>query len=189
MVDRERLLDCARGIEREIPLPAAGPRRKTFAFLRRVFSWALEHKRKTGVSRTPFAELTRSDRRKLFPPVGKRGYLYTSDQLRAVYDVLPCHLLPFVRFAVHTRMRLHEITSLTWANVDLEHGVAHVEARFAKNGQDREVALGAVAVSILEPRRPPGTAPADQVVIGRRGQPIKAVRGGGNRAAPKGWGP
>ena len=189
LIDRERLLDCARGIEKEVPTPAPGTRRKTFAFLRRVFSWALDNKRKTGVSRTPFAEMTRSDRARLFPRVPKRGYLYTADELGAIYDALPAHLLPFVRFAVHTGMRLREITTLTWANVNLERRVAHVEARFAKNGQERDVALGVVVVSVLELLRPTNPEPGAHVFIGRRGRPIKDVRSGFDSAVLKAWKP
>jgi integrase len=188
-IDRERLLDCARGVEREKPVPAPGTRRKTFAFLRRVFSWALENRRKTGVTRTPFAELIRTDRARLFPRVAKRGHLYSADELRAVYDALPCHLVPFVRFAVHTGMRLREITTLTWENVDRERRVAHVEARFAKNGQQREVALGEVTCSVLDALRPSATLPTDHVFLGRRGRPILDVRSGFDAAVRKAWKP
>jgi hypothetical protein len=44
-------------------------------------------------------------------------------------------------------MRLHESTTLTWENVDRERRVAHVEARFAKNGQLRRT--GATRVEAL----------------------------------------
>jgi integrase len=186
-IDRERLLDCARGIEREDPAPAAGTRRKTFAFLRRVYSWAVENKRKTGVPRTPFAELTRNDRAKLFPRVAKRGRLYTADELRAIYDALPAHLVPFVRFAVHTGMRLREITTLTWGNVDLERRFARIEARFAKNGQERKVALGEVAFSVLDPLRTAATVATDHVFLGRRGKQILDVRSGFDAAVLKAW--
>ncbi len=188
-IDRERLLDCARGIEREKPAPAAGTRRKTFAFLRRVFSWALENRRKTGITRTPFAELIRADRARLFPRVAKRGHLYSSDELRGIYDALPSHLVPFVRFAVHTGMRLREITTLTWENVDRERRVAHVEARFAKNGQQREVALGEVTCSVLDALRTAETLPTDHVFLGRRGKPILDVRSGFDAAVLKAWKP
>jgi hypothetical protein len=55
LLDREALLDFSKAIERESPTvsrkgaPAAATRRKTTEFLRRVFSWAVENRRKTGV--------------------------------------------------------------------------------------------------------------------------------------------
>src|SRR5262249_39101861 len=136
-----------------------------------------------------FAELTRTDRARLFPRVSKRGHLYTAEELRALYDALPSHLYPFVRFALHTGMRLREITTLTWGKVDLERRVVHVEARFAKNGEAREVAIGEVAFSILEPLRTAATAAGDPVFIGRRGQPIRDVRSGFDAAVLKAWKP
>ena len=72
-------------------------------------------------------------------------------------------------------MRLREITTLAWGDVDLARGVAIVEGRFAKNGKEREVALGDVAVSILEPLRPANVKPEGHVFIGRRDKPIRSV--------------
>ena len=89
-----------------------------------------------------------------------------------MYEILPSYEKPFVRFAVHTGMRLREITTLTWGAVDLERRVVHVAERFAKNGKAREVALGEVAFSILSALRPETPAESDHVFIGRRGEPI-----------------
>jgi Integrase len=190
VVNREILLDLARKIEREVPMPAPGTRRKSFAFVRRAFSWATEHPRRTGITVSPFASLTRADRAKLFPRPAKRGYLYSPDELQGIYENLPLHLRPFVRFAVYTGMRFSEITSLAWGAVNVERKALTVEARFAKNKREREVALGEVALRILADARPavdPG--PSDHVFLGRRGGPILDVRGGFNAAVLKVWKP
>jgi len=86
-------------------------------------------------------------------------------------------------------MRLRELTTLTWGNVDLENQVAHVEARFAKNRKARDVALGQVAASILSALRPAEPEPTDHVFIGRRGEPIRDVRGGFDAAVRAVWKP
>lgn len=188
-VNREILLDLARKIEREDPMPAPGTRRKAFAFVRRAFSWATEHPRRTGITASPFASLTRADRAKLFPRPAKRGYLYSPDELRGIYAGLPSHLRPFVRFAVYTGMRFSEITSLAWGAVNVERKVLTVEARFAKNKREREVALGEVALRILAEIRPAEPVPSDHVFLGRRGDPILDVRGGFNAAVLEVWKP
>jgi integrase len=186
---REHLLELAEKREREKPTPAPVTRRNTFAFLRRVFAWAVEHPTKTGVTRSPFAELTREARKRLFPRGEKRGFLFSPEMLRAIYAQLPFYEVPFVRFAVHTGMRLREITTLAWGNVDLERGIARVEARFAKNGRARDVALGRVATSILSAIRPTNPGAGEHVFLGRRGKPILDVRGGFDAAVLNAWRP
>ena len=188
-INREMLFDLARACEREVPALAPGTRRKLFAFVRRVFSWATEHPSRTGVERSPFASLSRQQRAQLFPRVGKRGYIYSPDELRAVYELLPAYERPFVRFAVHTAMRLREITTLTWGNVNPERRTVRVEARFAKNGRDREVPLGDVALEILEALRPVEAQPDGHVFLGRHGSPIRDLRGGFEKAVVAVWKP
>ncbi len=189
-VNRETLLDLAERREREQPTPAPLSRRNTFAFFRRVYSWAMARPSRTGITRSSFDTLTREDRKRLFPKGSKRAYIYSAEQLRAMYDRLPCYEVPFVRFAVHTGMRLREITTLTWGNVDLEERRAYVEARFGKGGNGgkaRDVALGDVAHSILSAIRPADPAAGDHVFIGKGGRPIRDVRGGFDPAVRAVW--
>lgn len=188
-VNREALLELADQRERENPTPARATRRKTFAFLRRVFSWGAARPGRTGINRSPFDDLKREDRNRLFPMVKLRSYIYSPEELRAIYEKLPAYEVPFVRFAIYTAMRLREITTLTWENVDLERCVAHVEARFAKNGKERDVALGEAAVSILTAIQPTQPTATDHVFIGRRGRPIRDVRGGFDSAVLEVWKP
>src|SRR5262249_30664286 len=104
-----------------------------------------------------------------------------------MYLRLPTHAYVFVRFAVHTGMQLREPTTLTWENVNLEERVAHVEARSAKNRKARDVTLGDVAVSILTPLRPSNAS--GHVFIGRRGEPIRDIRGAFDAALLEVWKP
>jgi integrase len=197
LVNREVLLDLAARRERETPTPAPLSRRNTFAFLRAMFSWATARPSRTGITRSPFDTLTRDDRKRLFPKrtksgKSKRAYIYSPQQLRTIYERLPSYEVPFVRFAVHTGMRLREITTLTWGNVNLEARSAHVEARFGKGtngGKARDVALGEVAFSILSPIRPSNPAPGDHVFLGKGGRPIRDVRGGFDPAVRAVWQP
>jgi len=55
---------------------------------------------------------------------------------------------PVVLFALETAMRQDEILSLTWENVDLANGVAHLPN--TKNGNSRDVPLSLKATEILE---------------------------------------
>jgi hypothetical protein len=177
VVNREALLDLAKAIEREKPTPKPGTRRKTVALLRRMFSWAVENRRKTGIGRSPFAELGRSDWARVLPKSGKRAYLYSPEQLRRLYELLLSWAARLARFGVHTGMRYEEIAAtLTWRNVDLDRKLSHVEARYAKNGKARDVTLGDVTHSILEPVRPDGPTPANRVFLGRSGTPIRSIR-------------
>jgi integrase len=188
-INREALLDLAEKRERESPPSAAGTRRKTFAFLRSVYSWAAARPGRSGISRSPFEGLRKEDRKRLFPKAQKRAYIYSPDELRAIYELLPSYERPFVRFAVHTGMRLREITTLTWGAVDLDRRSVHVEARFAKNGKARDVALGEISQSILAALRPEQPATTEHVFIGRRGEPIRDVRGGFDAAVLAVWKP
>ncbi len=186
-VDPEMLLGLAESMERETPTPARATRRKTIAFLRRVYSWAAERPTRTGIRLSPFALVTRPQRKRLLPRGDKRAYIYTPEQLRALYEILPAHSVRVTRFAVHTGMRLREIFRLRWGVVDLEAGKLTVLAKYAKNGKDREVALGDVALSILEAVRPAEPGPEAAVFLGETGDPLKTIYTGFVSAVEKVW--
>ena len=188
-VDAETLLDLADAMEREEPTPAAATRKKTMALLRRAFSWGAERPRRSGFRLSPFATLTKAQRRKLLPKGGKRAYIYSPEQLRALYALLPPVSVRVVRFAVYTAMRLREILRLKWGAVDLEGGKLVVIAANAKNGQEREVALGAVALGILTALRPENPNPEAHVFLGETGEPVKTVYSGFVAKVEKVWKP
>lgn len=56
-------------------------------------------------------------------------------------------LKPLILFALETAMRLGEILSLTWENINLEKGVASLS--YTKNGESRQVPLSSAAIEIL----------------------------------------
>jgi integrase len=188
-VDPEMLLGLAESMERETPTPAKATRKKTMAFLRRVYSWAAERPTRTGIRVSPFALVTRPQRKRLLPRGGKRAYIYSPEQLRALYEFLPAHSARVTRFAVHTGMRLREIFRLRWGVVDLDAGKLTVLAKYAKSGKDREVALGDVARSILEAVRPAEPGSEAAVFLGETGEPLKTIYTGFVAAVEKVWKP
>lgn len=188
-VDCETLLDLADAMERETPTPAAATRKKTMALLRRAFSWAAERPRRSGLRLSPFAILTKAQRRKLFPKGGKRGYVFSPEQLRALYAILPPVSVRVVRFAAHTAMRLREILRLKWGVVDLEGGKLTVLAKYAKNALEREVPLGAVALGILTALRPENPDSEAFVFLGETGGPVKTIQTGFVAKVEKVWKP
>jgi integrase len=59
------------------------------------------------------------------------------------------HLRPVVIFALHTGLRSHELTTLTWENIDRERRVLTIESGRAKNRRFRTIPLNAVALAAL----------------------------------------
>ncbi|MGH8488278.1 MAG: site-specific integrase, partial [Gammaproteobacteria bacterium] len=57
------------------------------------------------------------------------------------------HLLPIVRLAIETAMRLGELVALRWEHVDLAHRIAYLPD--TKNGDPRTVPLSTAAVAAL----------------------------------------
>ena len=155
----------------------------------RVFSWAAERPTRTGIEVSPFTKVTRPQRKRLLPRGDKRAYIYTPEQLRALYEILPAHSARVTRFAVHTGCRLREIFRLKWEVVDLEAGKLTVLAKYAKNGKNREVALGDVARSILEAVRPAEPDAQAAVFLGETGEPLKTIYTGFVSAVEKVWKP
>jgi integrase len=188
-VTPEVLTGLAEAIEREKPTPARATRKKTMAFLRGVFSWAADRRKETGIRVSPFALVTKAQRKRLFPRADKRGYVYTPEQLRALNGLLPPYSARVVRFAVHTGMRLREILRLRWGVVDLEAGELTVLAQYAKNGRARAVALGDVAREILSSVRPDAPDAAAHVFLGDAGAPLLTVYTGFVAAVEKVWRP
>jgi integrase len=166
----EHVVRLGESIAREPSRPSGSTVRKHCAFLRSAYNWAAERPSTSGIRVSPFALLNRSQRRALFPKSQVRGYVFTPDQLRALY-ALARWRKPLLRFAVHTGMRLREITTLRWSCVDLNRRVVTVLSQQAKNGREREVPLGDVAFGILAELRPEHPNPDAFVFVKRNGQP------------------
>ena len=71
-------------------------------------------------------------------------------------DALPAlpaycdHLTPMTLLAINTGLRRGELTSLTWADINLERKVLTVRAGYAKSGKARHVQLNSEAVDVLK---------------------------------------
>ncbi len=160
-------------LESSTPPLAPDSRRKAFALLRRAYNWGRENKRKTGIAGSPFEETSRADRKRMFAR-GERGYIFKPGELRGIYEAISADALPFVRFAVHTGMRLNEIITLRWRSVTLDQQTVTVEERYAKAKKARDVALGQVALDILERQAESGTDPDAPVFRRDDGRPVSA---------------
>ena len=70
----------------------------------------------------------------------RKGFFEHGDFL-AVRKALPEYLRGFVTFAYKVGWRFTEISTLTWAQVDLNQGIVRLEAGETKNTEGREVYL------------------------------------------------
>lgn len=70
----------------------------------------------------------------------RKGFFEHGDFL-AVRKALPEHLRGFVTFAYKVGWRFTEISTLTWAQVDLNQGIVRLEAGETKNSEGRTVYL------------------------------------------------
>jgi integrase len=59
------------------------------------------------------------------------------------------HLTPMALLAINTGLRRGELTSLTWADINLDRKVLTVRAGYAKSGKARHVPLNSEAVDVL----------------------------------------
>ena len=184
----ETVIRLAEAIAREKDAPLKVTRKKSLAFLRRVYSWAAERESQTGVQSSPFGKLTRQQRKELFPKGEKRGYVFSSEQLREIYARAGWRR-PLVRFAAHTAMRFGELVTLTWGCVNLPQRFVVVEARYAKNGREREVPLGDVSFSILEGLKPETIEPSALVFTKPNGSSVESIRTWWDSAVSEVWKP
>jgi integrase len=168
---------------------APGTRRKAFALLRRIYSWASKRPSLTGVELSPFSTLDREDRKRMMPRSSQMGQVIPADLLRAIYEKLPAHARFLVRFLAHSGMRPGEAIAMRWGWVDLDRGVVRIDARWAKAKVEREAVLNFVARGVLETIRPSGAKPSDTVFLGRSGKPIKSIRTAWEDAVSKAWQP
>src|SRR5262249_50729051 len=81
---------------------------------------------------------------KVVPPLptitvrNTRTGFFSSADLARVLEHLPDDLAPAVEFSYITGMRIGEVRSLTWSQVDLMHGILRLDPETTKNREGRQ---------------------------------------------------
>jgi integrase len=103
--------------------------------------------------------------------------------LEAVVAALPEYLKDFTRFAYVTGMRLNEVRSIRWADVDRAVGALQLRSENAKTGEGRTVMLAGDTAELIERRwhdrpftRVTGRPFVSELVFHRQGKPIGDFR-------------
>lgn len=114
----------------------------------------------------------------------RQGF-FEADDFDAVLDALPDYLRAPMQFAYFTGWRVQsEVLPLTWAQVDLDAGMARLEPGTTKNDEGRAFPIGALPAlqELVEAQREQTTAleKATGVIVPwvfhRDGKPIKSYR-------------
>lgn len=79
-------------------------------------------------------------------------------------------LHPLVLAALHTGFRKSELLSLTWQDIDFQHGMMTVQASYAKNGETRSIPMTATVTAALQTLRRDDT-PTTPVFLTHHGTP------------------
>lgn len=81
----------------------------------------------------------------------RRERWLTEEEKQRLFDELPPHLLPIVRFALATGLRMSNVTGLKWQQIDLQRRTAWIYADSAKSGRPIGVPLNQDAVATILP--------------------------------------
>jgi integrase len=113
-------------------------------------------------------------------PPGRVRYL-TPDELLRLLDACAPHLKPIVLMAVHTGMRVREILTLTWPQVDVQRRILTLEK--TKNQERRIIPLNNQAIEVLQtvPRHVESTS----VFYDQEGRPYKRIVKGFRQACKR----
>jgi integrase len=128
----------------QVQARAPGTARSLFAYMRRLFGWALE---RGEIDQSPLLGLKA-------PPTSRARDRVLSDiELRTVWD--PCDSLghpfgPIIRLLILTAQRRDEVASMCWEDLDLDNSVWVVPAERCKNGKAHHVDLAPAAVEIIK---------------------------------------
>jgi integrase len=110
----------------------------------------------------------------------RKGFFEHGDFMK-LRKALPEYLKDFVTFAYKTGWRMSEITSLTWAQVDLVNGIVRLEVGDTKNDEGRTVYLDeelSVLFARLKEERKSKKAVLPWVFTNEAGkEPLKEFRG------------
>ena len=138
-----------------------------FAYLRRMFSWAIGT-HQFGITSSPVERLKPSD---LIGPLESRERILTSSELRDIWTAaawkfepgegrrvrsavrapdLGYPYGPLVRLLVLTGLRLREVAEMTWSEVDLDAALWTIPASRMKGKRSHEVPLAPDALALLK---------------------------------------
>lgn len=145
---------------------------RELAYLKRMLNLGAQQT-PPKVDRVPFIPMLKENNT-------RKGF-FEPEEFVALMAVLPDDLKAMVMFAYQTGWRRSEITELTWDRVDLNRGVARLEAGGTKNGEGRTVCLGSEMVNVLRKQRRFGCL----YVFHRNGQKIEDFRGAWDTACKK----
>ncbi|MGA7813188.1 tyrosine-type recombinase/integrase [Caballeronia sp.] len=113
--------------------------------LRGLFSRAVEW---DVLTESPLKEV-----KKQREPSGKVRYLSPEERARLDVEIetgCPPHLKPAVVLAMNTGLRLTELTTLEWSNVDLDHAFLTVIDAHSKSGTGRHIPLNDGTLAMLK---------------------------------------
>jgi integrase len=89
---------------------------------------------------------------KLSEPAGSFLWL-TKEQANTLLAELPPHLEVMARFALATGLRRSNVTHLTWEQVDMQRGVAWIDAENSKSGEAIAIPLSDDAIAVLKQQK------------------------------------
>lgn len=81
--------------------------------------------------------------------VRERISYLTHEQAAKLLKELPEHLVPLVRFSLATGLRQHNVTTMQWANVNIDQRIAWTWADEAKGAADLAIPLNDDALAVL----------------------------------------
>lgn len=86
---------------------------------------------------------------RLLPEPKRRERWLTEEEKERLFNELPEHLVPIVRFALATGLRMSNVTQLKWAQIDLPRGSAWIYADQAKSNKPIGIPLNKEAMDVL----------------------------------------
>jgi integrase len=115
---------------------------RDLACMRRILFWALDE---GLISANPLARLRLAPERKF-----KARVLGILDEQKLL-DAAATHLRRMILIGLYTGMRGGEIRHQLWEHIDLDRAVLQVTRSKTAGGEGREVPLGSIALSVLQP--------------------------------------
>jgi integrase len=149
---------------------SSGAVNREVAIMKRIFNLAM---REELVERNPCWKVSMLKER-------SRDRVISHDAFERLVSSLPEHAADVVKVAYYTGMRLGEITSLTWKQVNLQERCLQLEE--TKNGEPRRVYLFHPAVMEVFVRRSKVRSIAHDLVFSYKNLPLAKLRSSFHRA-------